>query len=105
MGEDEWGSNAHAENITVGRHPGVRDALLWLTYMHLPAALRKYSEPFFTAAVDLINEIEDSPELTTALNELVEAKDSAVRAGIKSMQGKAGSVPRPQSVVNPPLFS
>jgi hypothetical protein len=47
----------------------------------------------------------DSPELTTSLNKLIEAKDSAVRAGIKHDTGQAGSVPRPAEVVKPPLFA
>lgn len=99
------GTREHAERLTQGRHPGVRDALQWLTYSHLPKALQRYSAPFYAAAVDLITEIgSDSPELTTALNKLIEAKDSAVRAGIKDSTGRAGSVPRPQTVVSPPTF-
>lgn len=102
----EEGTREHAENLTAGRHPGVRDALQWLTFSHLPPALRKYSAPFYRAAVILVVDIRvDSPELTTALNRLIEAKDSAVRAGIKADTGRAGSVPRPQTVVNPPLFA
>ena len=49
--------------------------------------------------------ITDSAELTTTLNRLVEAKDWAVRAGIKSDTGRAGPVSRPQTVVNPPILS
>lgn len=99
------GTRAHAARVTEGRHPGVRDALQWLTFSHLPEQLRPYSEPFYVAGVELVRTIlTDSPELTTALNKLVEAKDSAVRAGIKNDTGRAGSVPRPQSVVNPPVF-
>lgn len=99
------GTREHAAALTEGRHPGVRDALQWLTFSHLPKALQDYSRPFYTAAVDLITEIKtDSPELTTALNKLIEAKDSGVRAGIKDSTGRAGSVPRPQAVVSPPLF-
>lgn len=99
------GAREHAAAIGEGRHPGVRDALQWLTYGHLPPVLQRYSAPFYLAAVDLVTEIrEDSPELTTALNKLVEAKDSAVRAGIKNDTGRAGSVPRPQKVVDPPTF-
>lgn len=101
----QLGTREHADSIAGGRHPGVRDALQWLTYSHLPAQLRRYSAPFYLAAVDLITEIgTDSPELTTALNRLIEAKDSAVRAGIKNDTGRAGSVPRPQEVVDPPVF-
>ncbi len=99
------GTREHAESVTEGRHPGVRDALQWLTYSHLPPALRRFSAPFYDAAMELVTEVStDSPELTTALNKLIEAKDSAVRAGIKSDTGRAGSVPRPQTVVDPPLF-
>lgn len=99
------GTREHAGANTNGRHPGVCDALQWLTYSHLPTQLQRYSAPFYAAAVDLVQEIStDSPELTTALNKLVEAKDSAVRAGIKDHTGRAGSVPRPQAVVHPPVF-
>jgi len=98
-----FGSSEHAESITQGRHEGVRDALQWLAFAHLPSTLQGYSEPFYTAAVELISRIgTDSPELTTALNRLVTAKDSAVRAGIRHDTGRAGSIPRPQSVVDPP---
>lgn len=98
------GTREHAEKVAQGRHPGVRDALQWLTFFHLPDALRGYSEPFYVAAVELVRTVlTDPPELTTALNKLVEAKDSAVRAGIKDQYGRAGSVARPQTVVDPPL--
>jgi hypothetical protein len=102
---DTAGTREHANAVTAGRHPGVRDALQWLTYSHLPPILRDYSAPFYAAAVQVITEIQtDSPELTTALNLLVQAKDSAVRAGIKQDTGRAGSVPRPAAVVDPPVF-
>jgi hypothetical protein len=99
------GTREHAEYWTRGRHPGVRDALQWLTFSHLPEALQNYSRPFYVTAIELVTTItKDSPELTTALNLLIQAKDSAVRAGIKSDTGKAGSVPRPKTVVDPPIF-
>lgn len=101
----DFGTTEHAALVTEGRHPGVRDALQWLTYAHLPESLRVFSEPFYEAAVALTIRITvDSHELTTALNRLIEAKDSAVRAGIKATTGRAGSVPRPQTVVAPPAF-
>jgi hypothetical protein len=100
------GTREHALRVTEGRHPGVRDALQWLTFEHLPQALQDYSRPFYQTAVELIRTIlTDSPELTTSLNKLIEAKDSAVRAGIKDSTGRAGAVPRPQEVVKPPLFT
>lgn len=100
------GTREHALSVTKGRHPGVRDALQWLTFEHLPEALRNYSRPFYQTAVEIIlNVSTDSPELTTALNLLIQAKDSAVRAGIKHDTGHAGPVARPQEVVKPPLFA
>lgn len=100
-----YGSREDAFQRTEGRHPDVRDAMQWLTYGHLPQALQGFSEPFYDAGATLLKRIpNDSPELTTALNKLIEAKDSAVRAGIRSGTGRAGSVPRPQEVVDPPTF-
>lgn len=101
-----FGSPEHAARVGGGRHPGVRDALQWLTFTHLPEKLQRFSEPFYDLAVRLVLEVgTDGPELTTALNRIIEAKDSAVRAGIRHDTGRAGSVPRPQTVVNPPAFA
>jgi len=101
-----YGTAEHAYAITDGRHPGVRDALQWLTYAHLPEKLREFSRPFYRLAVTLITRITtDSPELTTALNAVIAAKDSAMRAGIRHDTGRAGAVPRPQEVVKPPLLA
>lgn len=102
----EYGSPEFAYVVTEGRHPGVRDALQWLTFTHLPGQLQKFSEIFFTAALCVIQTITtDSPELTTSLNRIIEAKDSGVRAGIRHDTGRAGSVPRPQAVVDPPKLN
>lgn len=99
----EYGSSAHAARLTEGRHPGVRDGLQWLTFAHLPEALQGYSMPFYEAAVRIIQRITtDPPELTTALNGLIAGKDSAMRAGIRHDTGRAGPVPRPQAVIDPP---
>ena len=88
------------------RHPGIRDGMAWLAYDHLPESLQRYSRPFHEAAEHVLAAIPTySPELTTAINKLIEAKDSAVRAGIRASTGRAGSIPRPQAVVNPPDLS
>lgn len=103
--EVKYGTREHAELISRGRHCGVRDGLQWLTYVHLPLELQVYSAPFYVVAVNIISNIStDSPELTTAINKLIEAKDSAVRAGIKHVYGRAGSVSRPASVIMPPML-
>jgi hypothetical protein len=98
------GTPEHAASIGEGRHPAVKDALQWLAFSHLPTNLQNYSRPIYQTAVELVTTIKDSADLTHALTRLVDAKDWAVRAGIRSEQGRAGSVPRPKTVVNPPLF-
>ena len=99
------GTREHAAHITETRFPGIRDALQWLAFSHLPEPLQRFSRPFYQLAVDLLAEVRiDSLELTTALNKIIEAKDSAMRAGIKADTGRAGSVPRPQVIVDPPIF-
>lgn len=98
------GTREHAELLGKNRFPAVRDALQWLTFSHLPESLQNYSRPFYVAAVELVNSTNDSPELSHALNGLIAAKDWAVRAGIKSDTGRAGSVPRPSTVTFPPTF-
>lgn len=102
----DFGSAEHAAAVTEGRHPGIRDGLQWLTFTHLPEQLQNYSLPFYVAAISICAACTtDSPELITAINGLIAAKDSAVRAGIRHNTGRAGSVPRPQAVVKPPELS
>jgi hypothetical protein len=98
-----YGSGDHARMITFNRHPGVQTAFAWLAFSHLPTPLQGLSRPLYEAACELIRRIpNDSAELTTALNTLVETKDWMVRAGIRSDQGQPGPVPRPAEVVDPP---
>ena len=102
----QYGSAEHAAQVTEGRDPGIRDGLQWLTFAHLPETLRHYSSPFYQVAIAIIEEITtDSPELTSAINLIISAKDSGMRAGIRHDTGRAGSVPRPQEVVDPPQLS
>lgn len=101
-----FGTPEHAAHIAGHRFPAVADALQWLAYSHLPESLQEISRPFYRAAVATIRRISvDSPELTTALNGLIAAKDAAMRAGIRNDTGRAGSVPRPQEVVDPPSLT
>lgn len=103
--EIKLGTPEHAERVTDGRHPATVDALQWLCFSHLPENLQEYSRPAYQTAVEWILSNVDSPELTKALNALTEAKDWAVRAGIRTDTGKAGPVARPAAVVNPPSFT
>ena len=98
------GTREHAEALTKLRFPAVRDALQWLTFAHLPEALQNYARPFYQTAVEAVTNTNDCPELTHVLNRLIEAKDWAVRAGIRQDTGRAGSVSRPRQVVLPPAF-
>lgn len=100
------GTAEHAAMLTANRHPGVKTALAWLAFSHLPKPLQYFSQPLYQTAVELIIRIaDDSAELTTALNKLVEAKDWFVRAGIRFDNGRPGPVPRPVNVVDAPLLS
>lgn len=100
------GTPEHASLTTLGRHPGVQDAMQWLAFSHLPEALQRFPRPIYMAAQVLLAEIgKDTAELTTALNTLVTAKDHFMRAGIRSDHGRPGPVARPQEVVDPPQMS
>lgn len=101
-----FGTAEHAAAETEGRDMALSDALQWLTLAHLPEGLQRFSAPFYYAAVELIREVAtDSDELIGALHKLIEAKDCAMRAGIRHQAGRAGSVPRPQALVEPPKLS
>jgi len=101
----DMGTPEHAARLTEGRDPEIQSALQWLTFSHLPVGLRRFSRPFYLAGWDMLAAVEqDVPELKAALNKLIEAKDAGVRAGIHFQQGRAGSVPRPQEVVDPPTL-
>lgn len=103
-----YGSREHASMVTESYHPAIQDYLQWLTFAHLPEALQPFSEPFYTAGVALLDTIPAQTageEVTLTLRTLVDAKDWAVRAGIRSQTGRAGSIPRPSTVVLPPTLS
>lgn len=67
----------------MARHSSTTTLLRWFDYAHLPPHLQEVSAIFHRAATELVNTIPaDSPELTTGLRKLLEAKDCAVRAAI-----------------------
>lgn len=97
------GTAENAAHFSEGRHPGVASAMAWLAYSHLPEELKRYARPFYEAAVSLLADIPtDSAELTTTLNRMVEAKDWAVRAGVRTATGRPGPMARPAQIVDPP---
>lgn len=59
----------------------MQDRLLqFFEFEHLPAHLQFVSEPFHSLAHQIANDLPASPERTSALKKLLEAKDCAVRA-------------------------
>ena len=68
----------------MARHSSTEAITQYFTYEHLPPHLRPVSEACATLVTVILNEIPvDSPELTTGLRKLLEAKDCFVRAALK----------------------
>ncbi len=68
-------------------HPATLAALEWFGYGHLPEHVQVVSEPFSVLAHSLVAHLHATSagaELTTALRKLIEAKDCAVRAALKT---------------------
>lgn len=82
----EPGSRRFMAWTAVGRHPGTVALMRHLSFAHLPENLRVIVEPFAMTARVMLGAIEtDSPELTTMLRKLIEAKDCAVRARVDQL--------------------
>lgn len=79
------GSREYLAARTAGRHPGTIGLVRYFAYAHLPEHLQRVSAPFGYLAELLVGLLPDSPELTTALRKLVEAKDCAVRAMVDTL--------------------
>lgn len=65
---------------TEGRHPSTQHVARFFDYDHLNGPARARSEECHDLAEQMINELDDGPELTTGLRKLLEAKDCFVRA-------------------------
>lgn len=70
-----------------GRHPAIQDVCVWFHYEHLPEHLYETSKRFHDLAEELLDTIPDDAQLTHSLNHLLIAKDCAVRAMRKSLDG------------------
>lgn len=67
-------------------HPSTTALLRWFEFEHLRNEdLRAVSEMFYELAIDLADSLPEDPETTAALRHLLEAKDSAVRATLVSL--------------------
>lgn len=77
-------------------HPSVQHVLQFFTYAHLPNHLRGISKMCAAMAYDMARDLPQSPELTTGLRKLLEAKDCFVRAALVNNDvGRDGSVSDP----------
>jgi hypothetical protein len=74
-------SDALAEAL-IGRHPATREVAQFFTFDHLPPMFQLASEACHDLAVSMLLTTPDSPELTTGLRKLLEAKDCFVRCQV-----------------------
>jgi hypothetical protein len=66
-----------------GRHPSVKEIMKYLEpNPNLKGIQAEIAQSFHSMADNLLNELEDSPELTAGLRKLLEAKDCFVRASL-----------------------
>jgi hypothetical protein len=65
------------------RHLATREKMLWFSWAHLPSGLAQdVSMQFGSLAWKLLSMLDDGPQLTIALQRLIEAKDAAVRQAL-----------------------
>lgn len=64
----------------------VRDKVRFLDSGHLRDDIKQIVRPFEKLAIDLLYRVPSSPELTIAVQKLVEAKDQAVRAYLYALE-------------------
>lgn len=81
------------------RHDAVRAHLEDLKSGHLSQPLRDIAAPIEALAHQLVEQLPDSPRLTTGLSHLVYAKDTLVRARLASMRGEGYEFPPPPAPV------
>jgi hypothetical protein len=64
------------------RHASTQQIARYFSYDHLHPSLQAISGPCHDLAEAMISNLPDSPELTTGLRKLLEAKDCFVRAAL-----------------------
>jgi hypothetical protein len=70
------------------RHPSTQNIVKWFAYGHLGEPMRTISAYCSVLKDQMLRELPDSPELTTGLRKLLEAKDCFVRAALDLHEGK-----------------
>ncbi len=68
------------------RHPAVVEALRWLDCGHLPEKLRIVAEIIASGVRETLPLVDDGPQLTRALHDLIAAKDALVRQRILRLE-------------------
>jgi hypothetical protein len=73
-----------------GRHPATREVAQFFTFEHLPGFLQIASKACHDLAIGMLLTTPDSPELTTGLRKLLEAKDCFVRCQVAEKAAAEG---------------
>lgn len=73
------------------QHPAILEKLEHFGSAHLAPELKQVAQEFERLANFLANEVDAHPQLTIALQKLIEAKDAAVRARVAEL--KAAGTP------------
>jgi len=68
------------------RHPSVKEVAQFFAYDHLPQDLAIVSASCWKLAMEALDHLPDSPELTVGLRKLLEAKDCFVRAAVAARE-------------------
>jgi hypothetical protein len=85
----------------VPQHPAIAEKLEYFEHDHLAPALKGVVQYFWNLAHWLANEVDSHPQLTIALQKLIEAKDAAVRAKVAEL--KASGTPAGPNTPEPEL--
>lgn len=64
------------------RHPSTQQIARYFAYDHLPEYLQPISKACHDIAEQMIDALDDGPELTAGLRKLLEAKDCFVRTAV-----------------------
>jgi hypothetical protein len=68
------------------RHPGTQQLMRFFEYQHLPQPMQDVSFDVCNLAYKLVEKLPDSPELTSGLRKLLEAKDCFVRSALDTTE-------------------
>lgn len=72
------------------RHPGTLHLLSLFEYEHLPPHLQRISKPIHDLAHDMVDRLDDGPELTTGLRHLWDAKNNLVMQAVIDRRERGG---------------